>query len=303
MYEIKGTGMYLPIDLTQYPWDFAPYVLLALAMISTSLNWHRFTTYILAIMSVGLAYHTHHITWIGIGALVGATVMIRLSNVEILPKIIQFLFVLITFAFSLAIMTHQVPGFSNWLIIEDIKLTNDAVPIRMFLNFDKAFMGLMLLMTIPLIYNLRILKNTIQATLPAAFLCIPIISCIAYLSGLVAFDLKWPDLIYFWFIQNLLFVTIPEEVIFRGFLQRHLQNTFGTKDGWKWACIGIPAAIHGGLHLLINPIYGGVAFICSLFYGYVYFKTDRIESSIFLHMLVNFLHIIFFTYPFLSYSN
>ena len=47
--------------------------------------------------------------------------------------------------FSLALMAHVVPGFANLLVVRDAVLSPDAVPYTLYLNFDKAQIGLFLL--------------------------------------------------------------------------------------------------------------------------------------------------------------
>ena len=51
------------------------------------------------------------------------------------------------------------------------------------------------------------------------------------------------------------------------------------------------AHIAGGLHYVI------LATVAGLGYGWVYHKTQRVEACILLHVLLNTVHILFFTYP------
>lgn len=43
-----------------------------------------------------------------------------------------------------------------------------------------------------------------------------------------------------------------------------------------------------------------LAFVAGMGYGWIYYRAKRIEASILTHFTLNFLHILFFTYPALT---
>jgi membrane protease YdiL (CAAX protease family) len=51
--------------------------------------------------------------------------------------------------------------------------------------------------------------------------------------------------------------------------------------------------------ILRNPklLYVVLSTVAGLFYGYAFWKTDRIQSSILVHFSVNLVHFLFFSYP------
>ncbi|MGH8081837.1 MAG: hypothetical protein ACREP7_14780, partial [Lysobacter sp.] len=57
------------------------------------------------------------------------------------------LFVLTAFALGL----HLLPGFNNPQLIADLRLTADAAPMSLYLNFDKPLAGFWLLLCWPLL--------------------------------------------------------------------------------------------------------------------------------------------------------
>jgi hypothetical protein len=46
---------------------------------------------------------------------------------------------------ALALGMHVLPGFRNFLLLEDIVLTPGAAPYTMYLNFDKTLVGICIL--------------------------------------------------------------------------------------------------------------------------------------------------------------
>ncbi len=96
----------------------------------------------------------------------------------------------------------------------------------------------------------------------------------------------------FFFIQ-LFLVAIPEEVFFRGYLQRELGNNY--------RAVIVVSILFAIAHLLIVCATSGSAGVCiqngltffpSLVMGYLYLKTGTIWSSIFFHFTANILHIL-----------
>ena len=114
---------------------------------------------------------------------------------------------------------------------------------------------------------------------------------------LVKFDFKLHDYFLIFAINNLFFVSMAEEVLFRGFLQRHLsllKIKFASLIG-----ILLPAIIFGLFHLKAGVPFMIFATLSGIMYGLVYHRSKSIEVTIFTHFLLNFIHITFFTYPFL----
>ena len=141
--------------------------------------------------------------------------------------------------------------------------------------------------------NLKALKQT------AIILIINIILIIfpAVVSGYVKFDPKIPNITLIWVLNNLLFVSFSEEVIYRGFLQKNLTQWLPNKLNPAIISLAVTSIIFGLAHFRDGPIYMVLAGICGLFYGYTYYKTNRILCAMLVHFLLNFTHFIFFTYP------
>ena len=207
-----------------------------------------------------------------------------------------------TIVFALALMAHIVPGFSNTLIVRDAVLSPGAVPYTLFMNFDKGQIGMFLLaFGPPLIASRADWAAMLKATLPAALALIVLLMLYALLIGQVRFEPKRPDFLPIWLWSNLLFTSAAEEALFRGVIQRRLQGPTPTVASRR-AMAGLIAAavVFGAAHYAGGLWSVVLATIAGIGYGWVFWRTNRIEASILTHFLVNTAHILGFTYPALS---
>jgi membrane protease YdiL (CAAX protease family) len=204
--------------------------------------------------------------------------------------------------FSLALMAHVVPGFANTLIVRDAVLTPGAVPYTLYMNFDKGQIGVFLLaFGPPLIASRHEWMATLRTALPGAVALIVVLMVCALLIGQVHLEPKWPDFLPVWLWSNLLFTCAAEEALFRGVIQRQLQGP--QSSGMSSQSVGgliLAAICFGGAHYAGGLWSVVFATIAGLAYGWVFWRTDRIEASILAHFLVNSVHILGFTYPALA---
>ena len=206
-----------------------------------------------------------------------------------------------TMLFSLALMAHVVPGFSNLLIVRDAVLSPGAVPYTLYLNFDKAQIGLFLLaFGPPLLASRTGWAAMLKVLLPAVLLLIAVLMLFALVIGQVHFDPKWPEIFPVWAWANLLFTCAAEEALFRGVIQRQLQGESGWSSGASVrgiAGLALAASVFGAAHFAGGSWSVVLATIAGIGYGWIYWRTNRIEASILAHFLVNTTHILCFTYP------
>ena len=203
------------------------------------------------------------------------------------------LLALATIVFALVLMAHIVAGFSNTLIVRDAILTPGAVPYTLHMNFDKGQIGLFLLaFGPPLIASRTDWMSMLKTAVPGALALIVVLMACALLIGQIRFEPKWPALLPIWLWSNLLFTCAAEEALFRGVIQRQLQKSIRPAAGLIVAAIVFGAAHYaGGLWSVVLATIAGVG------YGWVFWRTNRIEASILTHFLVNTAHILGFTYP------
>jgi len=203
-----------------------------------------------------------------------------------------------TILFSLALMAHIVPGFFNTLIVRDAVLSQGSVPYTLFMNFDKGQIGLFLLaFGPPLIARRADWVTMLKIASPAALALIVGLIIFALLIGQIRFEPKVPEFLPIWLWSNLLFTATAEEALFRGVIQRRLQGPPSGSSSRARVGLIAAAVIFGAAHYA-----GGVwsvilATIAGVGYGWVFWRTNRIEASILTHFLVNTAHIVGFTYP------
>ena len=204
---------------------------------------------------------------------------------------------LIFFLAGAAAYLHFLPGFQNWLLINNVEPSPLSLPYRAYFNYDKYCIGVMLLATLPLSKSFQDVLAAVKHTFLPIVLCVGVLMAGAYALGYITYDPKLPPIWPLWVVHNLFFVVVAEEVFFRGFIQRKL-TTFCSKQQWSpMLALVLTSVLFGLYHYTGGALYVFLSSIAGLFYGYVYLKTERIEVSMALHFLVNFLHFLFFTYP------
>lgn len=204
---------------------------------------------------------------------------------------------------SLGLAFHLFPGFHNWEIATNLSISPQAYPYSLWFNFDKPFIGIFALAwTIPLLQSRPQMIKALKTALPLSLLGIAIMMGISLKIGMVEWDPKIPTILFLWLIDNLIFVSIPEEAFFRGFFQKEVGKWLG--HGF-WASVGAVLATSLFFTLLHVKWVPSIPFLCLVFiagviYGTIYEATKSIEASIFCHFGLNAIHFIFFTYPALN---
>lgn len=196
---------------------------------------------------------------------------------------------------------HILPGFNNWLILDSVQISTDAMPFTLYLNFDKTLVGLFILG-----FGHQLIKSQVQwvsmfrLLLPRLmFVLLPVLF-LSYFLSYIQFDPKLPEHFFIWAITNLLFSSLAEEAYFRGFIQKYLKAGFKRFHGGHWFAIVIAAVLFGLLHYPGGPKYIFLASVAGIGYGWIYDRTHRIEASILCHFILNTIHFLFFTYPALA---
>lgn len=202
---------------------------------------------------------------------------------------------------SLLLAMHILPGFNNLAVINQMRLSPNSQAYSMFLNLDKSMVGLFIIaLSLPLISSMQQLKEVLITSLPIILFSIFVVIGVAYYIGYVELDVKWDNIFVLWAINNLLFVCVAEEALFRGFLQRYIAIYLHKYQYRQYISILIVAGLFGAAHFGGGLSYVALASIAGMFYGYVYYKTHSIEASIVCHFSVNACHFIFFSYPALA---
>jgi len=198
------------------------------------------------------------------------------------------------------LMSHVVPGFNNIKLIDAIKLSEDSLPFTMYMNFDKPFVGLFIVLVLgfgTLSFDLiQIFKTTLVSLLS----CVILLISVALSIGYIEYDFKLPSETWIWALNNLFLVCTAEEFFFRRYIQGGLSEKFSRHKWGSIASLILAALLFGLVHFKGGASYVILSIVAGLFYGYAYDKTGRVEAAILTHFGVNFIHFMFFSYPALS---
>ena len=284
-------------------WELIPFFLLlttvVLVMVPSQILAEKWLRLSLTATMVA-AILTGTLDAIGVLALFSAGVLLVLSMQS---KKIPWLFGLLFITMSVAITLHKAPGFHNLLIFDHVKLSPDAKPFTMYLNFDKVCLGVIIAIfflrqkQIFFTYTMQIfIKSTLKYWLGASIL----LSVLSLLLGYVRFDLKWPGGALIWALNNLFFVCFAEEVFFRGLILGFLQKRMSPSKYANHFAILISSLAFGIAHFAGGWQYILLASIAGLFYGGAALATGHIASSILVHFGLNLVHFVFLSYPALN---
>lgn len=285
---------------------FLPYGFLFLATLS--LWWPKKYKFLISILllafAIATALLTHTIKPVALIPIFLLAILLYCSQITALNTVLKFSCYALTLLVSIGLASHFFPGFNNLKVIDHIYISKDAVPYTLYLNFDKAIVGIFILgITQRLIYKkedwIKLFKQTV---LPFLVLIITVILLAVFL-GVVRFDPKLPSTLPIWIITNLLFVSVAEEAIFRGFVQNKISLLLNKKTYGDYLAILISAVLFA--LLLLAHLRGGIKYILltivvGIGYGWLYHRTKSIESAIGAHFCLNLTQFLFFTYPMLA---
>lgn len=247
-------------------------------------------------LGYGIALSAGSLDWPALGAfallgIAGTCVMPRRQ--AILRRLGHGLFILT----GLALACHLLPGFNNAKVIDGVRFSEDAAPFSMALNLDKPLLGFWILLACPwLLSNIswrRSLKVTALMLPCIAAFCLGL----AAFCGVIGWSLKWPPQGPLWLMNNLLLVSVTEELFFRAYLQSHFETAFKRSKYGAAIAIGISAALFGLAHFSAGPEMVLLATVAGAGYGMAW-RTGGMGAAILCHFGLNLLHFTLFTYPF-----
>ena len=199
---------------------------------------------------------------------------------------------------SAGLMAHAIPGFHNYQAITDVVLSPGALPYHQYLNYDKATMGLLILACcVALAHSATEWRALLRSALPWAVGMFALLAALALAMGYVRLDPKLPHVTLLWAWINLWFTCVPEEALFRGFIQRGLQDALSEVRHGPTLALMTAAILFGMSHFAGGPRFIALATVAGWGYGRIYQRTGAIEASILVHFVVNGLHFVLFTYP------
>lgn len=207
----------------------------------------------------------------------------------------------VTLLLALLLALHRWPGFHNVLVVPATAITADARPFMLYANIDKGAAGLLLLALLaPRCHAWKEWRSALCMTVLPGALTIALVMGLGCLAGMVKPDLKWPDFTPEFLAINLLLTVVAEEAFFRGVIQHRLQGALQNLRGATSLAVILSALLFAAAHLGGGLAYAVLAGVAGLGYGWVFQRTGRIEAAITLHVVLNAVHFLGFTYPALA---
>ncbi len=202
---------------------------------------------------------------------------------------------------ALALALHILPGFDNPVVVREVRISADAAPYTLYLNFDKGAAGLVLLALLaPRASTAAQGLESIRVGVLAGLVTAAIALLLAVVAGLVRFDPKLAAFIGTFLLANLLFTCVAEEAFFRGLLQERLHRWAAGRQLGLWMPVTASALLFGLAHAAGGLTYAVVAAAAGVGYALAYAATRRIEAAILTHFALNAVHFVAFTYPYLA---
>ncbi|WP_298236230.1 CPBP family glutamic-type intramembrane protease [uncultured Azohydromonas sp.] len=205
-------------------------------------------------------------------------------------------------ALAFALGLHLVPGFSPVLLLDGLRLSPGAAPLRLAFHFDAGLAGL----AIALGFCRRVrgpaeAVAVLRRAAPVALGTAALVLLLAWSAGLVRPDLKWPAFTAAWLLKMLLWTCVLEEAFFRGVIQERLaaSGPIASRPALRALPVLAAALLFGLAHLPGGAAYAALATLAGAGYGWAYARTRRIEAAIAAHFVLNTAHFLGFSYPLL----
>jgi membrane protease YdiL (CAAX protease family) len=194
---------------------------------------------------------------------------------------------------------HVLPGFHNFLVLDNVVLSSGAVPYTLYLNFDKTLVGVFILGFChqPLLGRAKQWAEAIRRAAPIVPIHIALVAVGAAAIGYLTWQPKWVASFAVWAPVNLFFVCLSEEAVFRGFIQRELSAALRGSAGGTAIAIVVSSGLFGLAHFGGGVSYIVLATAAGLGYAIVYQRTRSIEIAMLAHFALNTAHFLLFTYP------
>tara|TARA_A100001015_G_scaffold213198_1_gene239120 strand:- start:879 stop:1529 length:651 start_codon:yes stop_codon:yes gene_type:complete len=210
-----------------------------------------------------------------------------------------YLCCLIISIIAIASMVGVLSGFNLLAIYNDLEIGSSKNLITISVNYSQASVAVFILGVLcRLNSTLEEWKNTLLISIPwIAFTCVIYLGYI-HISNLSAFEFKLPAIIAPWLLYNFFFVTIPQEAIFRGFIQNQITESLQNKAAPILAIV-FSSILFATIQTFFIPnfIFFVGMFIISSLYGIIFYYSGSIECAIISHFVINIIQFCFYSYP------
>lgn len=193
---------------------------------------------------------------------------------------------------SLMLFMHLAPGFHLPKILDGVLAGPKSQPFTLYYGLDKALIPFLLLSCLPSFFATSPQPNTTAYKWILLLLCMPSLLVLAVMLGGLAPEIHTPDWLGNFMLANLFFVSLSEEALFRGYIQRRLEKFTGSQ-----IALWITALLFGLAHLKSGLLMIIFAALAGFIYGLAWKWSGRLWIGAAVHFSLNMLHLLFFTYP------
>lgn len=264
-----------------------------LAASLATLATHRLTAIFLLLLATGIALYTHVLGWQAMWLLVAISAigMIRWRFQHHLA--IKIVSEIILIACAIGLFIHAFSGFNNLKYLDRVTVGEQSLPFTMYFNFDKALVPFILLLCLPSLFTTKAVKTAQPWQWWLLIAAVPVLLVIATLAGGLGFERHFPNWLPIFIICNLLFVSLAEEALFRGYLQQRLTQWLNS----PYLALMISALLFGGAHFAGGPLLMLFATLAGIIYGLAWMWSGKLWLAVSFHFGLNLVHLLFFTYP------
>lgn len=199
-------------------------------------------------------------------------------------------------ALAAGLASHWLPGFFSSRVIAAVRFTPESAPFSMYLNLDKPLIGFWIALACPWAFCVVTLRRSLIVSSVALPVTVGACLTSAVVMHQIGWSPKWPVQGGIWAMNNLLLVTITEELIFRGYLQGGLSRLLKRIPCHQTLALIIAALFFGLAHMGSGWQWMVLAAMAGVGYGIAY-RYGGLPAAVITHFGLNLAHFSLFTYP------
>ncbi|WP_340610660.1 CPBP family intramembrane glutamic endopeptidase [Xenorhabdus bharatensis] len=193
---------------------------------------------------------------------------------------------------SILLFIHFIPGFHNLKYLDKVQVGPLSAPFSMYFNFDKALIPFLLLCCMPSLFRCTPVVKAPAHGWALLIAAIPALLGLATMLGGLAVELHLPGWFPAFVVANILFVSLAEEALFRGYIQQKLSQWMN-----PYFALLITSLLFGAAHFAGGGLLMAFATLAGLIYGIAWMWSGRLWVAVGFHFTLNVLHLLFYTYP------
>ncbi|MDR0218499.1 MAG: CPBP family intramembrane metalloprotease [Enterobacteriaceae bacterium] len=250
--------------------------------------------FFIALLAIAIGIHSHILTTPAIILLL-MTIVVGVAHVyftnrnQFIGKNLTELLLVIV---SILLFIHYIPGFHNLKYLDKVQVGPLSAPFSMYFNFDKALIPLVLLFCMPSLFRRKPVVNAPAHGWALLIATVPALLGLATALGGLAVELHLPSWFPAFVAANILFVSLAEEALFRGYIQQKLSQWMN-----PYFALIITSLLFGAAHFAGGSLLVAFATLAGLIYGVAWMWSGRLWVAVGFHFTLNVLHLLFYTYP------